>query len=96
MVNLSGLPKGAIFDQDGLLFDTEVIFEQSWIKAGEELGLPVTLELTHKLSGRGKKELAAAAERRSLPPSLPRCFMKPIRKRWLNVRIILPPRRSWR
>ena len=59
MVNLSGLPKGAIFDQDGLLFDTEVIFEQSWIKAGEELGLPVTLELTHKLSGRGKKELAA-------------------------------------
>ena len=59
MVNLSGLPKGAIFDQDGLLFDTEVIFEQSWIKAGVELGLPVTLELTHKLSGRGKKELAA-------------------------------------
>ena len=59
MVNLSGLPKGAIFDQDGLLFDTEVIFEQSWIKAGEELGLPVTLELTHRLSGCGKKELAA-------------------------------------
>ena len=63
MVNLSGLPKGAIFDQDGLLFDTEVIFEQSWIKAGEELGLPVTLELTHKLSGRGKKELAAVRSR---------------------------------
>ena len=59
MVNSVGLPKGAIFDQDGLLFDTEVIFEQSWIKAGEELGLPVTLELTHKLSGRGKKELAS-------------------------------------
>ena len=33
-------PKGAIFDQDGLLFDTEVIFEQAWIKAGRELGLP--------------------------------------------------------
>ena len=59
MVNSVGLPKGAIFDQDGLLFDTEVIFEQSWIKAGEELGLPVTLELTHRLSGCGKKELAA-------------------------------------
>ena len=59
MVNSVGLPKGAIFDQDGLLFDTEVIFEQSWIKAGEEVGLPVTLELTHRLSGCGKKELAA-------------------------------------
>lgn len=59
MVNSVGLPKGAIFDQDGLLFDTEVIFEQSWLKAGEELGLPVTLELTHRLSGCGKKELAA-------------------------------------
>ena len=52
-------PKGAIFDQDGLLFDTEVIFEQSWIKAGEELGLPIDLELTHRLSGCGKKELAS-------------------------------------
>ena len=51
--------KGAIFDQDGLLFDTEVIFEQSWIEAGKELGLPIDLELTHRLSGCGKKELAA-------------------------------------
>ena len=51
MADSIGLPKGAIFDQDGLLFDTEVIFEQSWIKAGEELGLHVTLELTHRLSG---------------------------------------------
>ena len=51
-------PKGAIFDQDGLLFDTEVIFEQAWIKAGKELGLPIDLALTHRLSGCGKKELA--------------------------------------
>ena len=52
-------PKGAIFDQDGLLFDTEVIFEQAWIKAGKELGLPIDLALTHRLSGCGKKELTA-------------------------------------
>lgn len=51
-------PKGAIFDQDGLLFDTEVIFEQSWLKAGVDLGIPVTVELTRSLSGCGKKELA--------------------------------------
>ena len=52
-------PKGAIFDQDGLLFDTEVIFEQAWIKAGKEHGLPIDQALTHRLSGCGKKELAA-------------------------------------
>ena len=53
------LPKGAIFDQDGLLFDTEAVFEQSWLKAGDELGLNITSELTHKLSGCGKRELTA-------------------------------------
>lgn len=52
-------PKGAIFDQDGLLFDTEAIFEQGWIKAGEKFGVPIDSELTHRLCGYGKKELAA-------------------------------------
>lgn len=56
--------KGAIFDQDGLLFDTEVIFERSWLRTGEELGLPITTELTRSLSGCGKKEIAAALEKR--------------------------------
>lgn len=55
-------PKGAIFDQDGLLFDTEVIFERSWLKAGEKFGLPVDLELTRRLSGCGRKELAAVID----------------------------------
>lgn len=55
-------PGGAIFDQDGLLFDTEVVFEKSWLKAGAELGLPVTTDLTRRLSGCGKKELAAVID----------------------------------
>ena len=59
MKKVMTVPTGAIFDQDGLLFDTEVIFERSWIKAGEKLGLPVDPELTRRLSGCGKKELAA-------------------------------------
>ena len=33
--------EGAIFDQDGLLFDTEIIFERSWKKAGREFGVTV-------------------------------------------------------
>ena len=52
--------RGAIFDQDGLLFDTEAVFEVCWIKAGEEMGLPVTPELTRSLSGFGKRELEEA------------------------------------
>lgn len=52
------VPKGAIFDQDGLLFDTEVIFEKCWVKVGEELGLDVSLDFVHRLCGCGKKELS--------------------------------------
>jgi HAD superfamily hydrolase (TIGR01509 family) len=52
------IPKGAIFDQDGLLFDTEVIFERCWIKTGREFGLPIDSELTRRLMGCGRKELA--------------------------------------
>ena len=51
---------GAIFDQDGLLFDTEVIFERSWRAAGAEMGFAVGEELTHAACGCGKRELAAA------------------------------------
>ena len=29
---------GAIFDQDGLLFDTEVTYQRAWIEAGRRLG----------------------------------------------------------
>lgn len=52
--------RGAIFDQDGLLFDTEVIFERSWRQAGAEMGFAVGEALTHAACGCGKRELAAA------------------------------------
>ena len=32
-------PLGAIFDQDGLLFDTEVVFERCWEEEGEKIGI---------------------------------------------------------
>ena len=34
--------KAVIFDQDGLMFDTETISIPSWVKAGEILGYPIT------------------------------------------------------
>lgn len=35
------MKKGAIFDQDGLMFDTEVIFSQAWAQAGKTLGIVI-------------------------------------------------------
>lgn len=50
-------PLGAIFDQDGLLFDTEVVFERCWEEEGEKIGIVITPEFTRKMSGCGRKEL---------------------------------------
>lgn len=50
-------PLGAIFDQDGLLFDTEVVFERCWREEGEKTGIVITPEFTRKMSGCGRKEL---------------------------------------
>ena len=35
------MKKGAIFDQDGLMFDTETIFSRAWAQAGETLGIVI-------------------------------------------------------
>ena len=48
---------GAIFDQDGLLFDTEILFQQSWKEAAREFGVEATDKLTLSLCGCGKQEL---------------------------------------
>ena len=35
------MKKGAIFDQDGLMFDTEAIFSRAWAQAAETLGVVI-------------------------------------------------------
>lgn len=50
--------KGFIFDQDGLLFDTEVIYLHSWVEAGRRLGVTVDPSLPKRFSGRGRAEIA--------------------------------------
>lgn len=52
------LPGGAIFDQDGLLFDTEVVFERCWIDGGRKHGLDLSPAFVRRLSGCGRRELA--------------------------------------
>lgn len=43
--------KGAIFDMDGLMFDTEVLSTKGWLQAGKELDFPITEEFISKFRG---------------------------------------------
>lgn len=45
------MKKGAIFDQDGLMFDTEVLYGKCWLAVGEELGIDVTDEFFAAVRG---------------------------------------------
>ncbi|MBO5940882.1 MAG: HAD family phosphatase [Kiritimatiellae bacterium] len=61
--NKKSICDGAIFDQDGLLFDTEVLFERSWKQAGAEFGVSVPDEMTNRCCGCGKGELPGVVSR---------------------------------
>lgn len=52
---------GAIFDQDGLLFDTEITYQRAWIEAGRRQGVAVAPELPRRFSGVGRKLIAEIA-----------------------------------
>lgn len=45
------MKRGAIFDQDGLLFDTEAIYQRAWVEAGRQLGLNVPPAFSTEISG---------------------------------------------
>lgn len=45
------MKKGAIFDQDGLLFDSEAIFARSWVEAGRQMGFEVPPVFCTAVSG---------------------------------------------
>ena len=43
--------KGAIFDMDGLLFDTEAIYQQTWNEIAKENGIQLPKEFVKAISG---------------------------------------------
>ncbi len=43
--------RGAIFDQDGLLFDTERIFQAAWVESGRLQGVTISPELPKTFCG---------------------------------------------
>lgn len=43
--------KGAIFDHDGLMFDTEKIWQNNWQKEAREMGITLPEEFKHDICG---------------------------------------------
>lgn len=60
------MKKGAIFDHDGLMFDTEIIFHRAWTQAGEQLGMTVPAGFLTAVSGSCKE-----AQRRIIEEWIP-------------------------
>lgn len=58
--------QGAIFDQDGLLFDTEITYQQAWIEAGRRQGVTIAPEVPRRFCGLGR-ELIAGIAREAYP-----------------------------
>ena len=55
---MSGI-KAVLFDQDGLMFDTERVSAASWIRAAGELGFEMNEEILQHFRGRWPEESAA-------------------------------------
>ena len=51
--------KGAIFDQDGLLFDTERVYAKAWTGVSDRHGYGFTDEMTRLICGHGRGEIGA-------------------------------------
>lgn len=43
--------KGAIFDHDGLMFDTEKVWQANWKKVADEMGIVLPDEFKHEICG---------------------------------------------
>ena len=50
---------GAIFDQDGLLFDTEIVYQRAWVEAARELGVDMPATFPRQFCGLGPARIRA-------------------------------------
>lgn len=55
--------KGAIFDQDGLLFDTESVYAKAWVEVSDRHGYGFTDAMTRRISGYGRGEIGSEIAR---------------------------------
>lgn len=52
--------RGAIFDMDGILFDTEKLYQETWREVGAEMGVTLPYEFTLAVSGASKGDVFRA------------------------------------
>ena len=52
----TGEIKAVIFDMDGLLFDTEALYQKAWLAAGERMGIPITAEVAFETVGHANSD----------------------------------------
>ena len=53
------MKRGAIFDMDGTLFDTEKLYRLAWIETADDFGLKRKPEMAAEMSGRGVEKILA-------------------------------------
>ena len=55
--------RGAIFDMDGTLIDTEKLYQEGWLSVAHTFGLKPSLDLAHSVSGTSGEQMYAVVRR---------------------------------